>query len=137
MQNCFYIWIFLCGHMWSLLFIEVNTCTWLYINKFHFDCAMICIVVNTNYTTLSIQTYFGIEVIYLEILFFKILINLSATTNFHPLCAEYISISLSWNQDFIDLLQNSLALATHISLGFQSNSFWLYLHHFFFHASLL
>ena len=41
---------------------------------------------------------------YLEILLFKVLINVSATTDFLSLCVEYISILLSCSHDFTDLL---------------------------------
>ena len=51
------------------------------------------------------------------ILFFKVLINLTAKTDFLSLCVEYISISLSFNHDFIDGLQNSLHLSTYILSG--------------------
>ena len=36
--------------------------------------------------------------------------------NLSALCVEYISVSLSCNHDFIDLLQNSLPLSTHAYL---------------------
>ena len=48
-------------------------------------------------SNLSIYTFFDIEVIYLYILFFdKVLINLSATRDFHSLCIEYSLISLNY-----------------------------------------
>ena len=50
------------------------------------------------------HTVFDMEAIYMYIFFFKVLINLSATTDFSSLCVEYISISLSCNHDFTDLL---------------------------------
>ena len=56
------------------------------------------------YVYIYIYTLFGTEVTYMQILFFKVLINLSTTTDFPSLCVEYISISLSCNHDFIDLL---------------------------------
>ena len=43
------------------------------------------------------------EVTYLYILFFKVLINLSATANAPTICVEYISTSISYIHDFIDL----------------------------------
>ena len=43
--------------------------------------------------------------------------NLSAAIDFLSLCVEYISISPFSGHDFIDLLQNSLPLATHILFG--------------------
>ena len=33
----------------TILFIKVNVCAWLYINRLHFDCSMICIVVFIDY----------------------------------------------------------------------------------------
>ena len=48
--------------------------------------------------------FFDTEVIYLQILLFKVLMNLSATADFPSLCVEYISIPLSCNHDFNDLL---------------------------------
>ena len=53
---------------------------------------------------LSIYTFFDIKVKHLEILFFKIVINLSATRDFPPLCFEEISAVFFSNHDFIDLL---------------------------------
>ena len=52
---------------------------------------------------LSIYTFFHIKVIDPQILFFKLLINRSATTDFTSLCIEYIFILLSYNHDFIYL----------------------------------
>ena len=66
---------------------------------------------------LSIYIFLDIEVIHLQILFFKVLINLSAATDFPSLCVDCTSISLSCNHNFIDLLQNLLPLSTHILLG--------------------
>ena len=43
--------------------------------------------------------------------------NLSAAIDFLSLCVEYISISPFSGHDFIDLLQNSLPLSTHILFG--------------------
>ena len=76
---------------------------------------------------LSIYTFFYIKVIYLQILFFKILINLSATTDFTSLCIEYISVWLSCNHDFTDLLKNLLHLSTGILFGLRlvwAKIFW-------------
>ena len=53
---------------------------------------------------LSIYTFFDIKVKHLEILFFKIVISLSATRDFPPLCFEEISAVFFSNHDFIDLL---------------------------------
>ena len=50
------------------------------------------------------DTFSDIEVIYLEILFFKALINLSATTDFPSLCVEYITILLSCSHFLKELL---------------------------------
>ena len=47
---------------------------------------------------------FDIAVIYLKSFFFKVLINLLATTDFSSLCVEYSSISFFSSHDFIDLL---------------------------------
>ena len=52
---------------------------------------------------LSIYRFFDIEVMYLSILFFKVLINLSAKVDFPSLCVEYNSTSFL-NYDFTDLL---------------------------------
>ena len=52
----------------------------------------------------SKETFFEIAVICLQILFFKVLINLSATTDFPSLNADYISISLSFNHFLNKLL---------------------------------
>ena len=52
--------------------------------------------------------------------------NLSTTTYFSSLCVEYILISLSCNHDFIDLLENSLPLSTHVFLGLRSGSFKIF-----------
>ena len=64
--------------------------------------------------------------IYYIILYF-IYFNLLATTDFFSLSVEYISVLWSCNQDFIDMLQNSLPLSTHILFGLRpdlSNIFW-------------
>ena len=50
-------------------------------------------------------------------MFSKILIYLSTIIDFSSLCIEFISISLSCNHDFIDLLWNSLPFPTHICFG--------------------
>ena len=63
---------------------------------------------------------------YLWILLFKVLINLSATTDLPSLCIEYISISLSFNHFFIELLQNSLPLLTHILFGLSPHVFKIF-----------
>ena len=48
---------------------------------------------------------------YLQIFFFKVLTNLSATTDFSSLCVESIFMSLSCNHDFIDFMHHSLPLS--------------------------
>ena len=53
---------------------------------------------------------------------FKVLIDLSATTDFPLLCIEYISISLSFNHFLKELLQNSLHFSNHILFGFLAES---------------
>ena len=62
-------------------------------NRLYFDCAVICIVlfiISINYMSakLSIYTFFHAEVKYLQILFFKVLINLSVTPDFPSFCVE-------------------------------------------------
>ena len=52
-------------------------------------------------SNLSIYTFYDIEVMYLQILVFRVIINLSATIEFHSLC---VSMPLFFNQDFMDLL---------------------------------
>ena len=52
---------------------------------------------STILSNLSICTFFDIEV-----LFFKVLINLSATTDFPLFCVQCICFSLPCNHDFID-----------------------------------
>ena len=85
MISNFKFWTFL-----IILFIKVNTCAWLYINRLHFKCS-ICIVVFT-------KSHLIYQCIY------KVLINLSATTDFSLLCAEYISVAFFSSRDFICLL---------------------------------
>ena len=63
---------------------------------------------------------------YLYILVFKVLTNLSETTDFSSCCVEYISILLSCNQDFIDLLQNSLPLSIHILFDLRLDLFEMF-----------
>ena len=65
----------------------------------------------------SIYLFFDIELIYLWILFYKVLINLSATTDFSSFCIEHIALLLSCKDDVIGLLQNPLSLSTHILFG--------------------
>ena len=56
---------------------------------------------------------------FLEILFFKVLMNLPAITDSLYLCAEYISISLLYKKDFIDLFENSLPSSNFIFFDLQ------------------
>ena len=56
-------------------------------------------------------------------LLFKVLINLSATTDLTSLFVEYISIAFLYTHDFIDLLKNSLPLSTHILFGLRLDLF--------------
>ena len=60
---------------------------------------------------------------YLEILVLRVLINLSAATNFPSLCIEYVSISLSFNHFLKEILSNSLPLSTYILFGIVLDSF--------------
>ena len=84
---------------------------------------MICIVIFIYYIILFVNIIiFDIELIYLKILYLKVLINLSATIDFPLLCAEYISISLFSDHEFIDLLQNLLPLSSHILFGLRFDS---------------
>ena len=73
-------------------------------------------------SNLSIYTFCDIEVIYLKILFFKVITNLSTTTDFPSLCVEYISMSIFTSHDFIDLLSNLLPLSTHTLFGLRLDS---------------
>ena len=72
--------------------------------------------------------FFYIEDLYIYILFFMALINLSAATDFPLLCVEYISIWCFASNHFIHLLEkNSLHWSTHFlfSLWFDSSRiFW-------------
>ena len=65
---------------------------------------------------------------YTQLLFFKVLINLSAITyfsltDFPSLCVGHSFISLFFKTDFIDQLQNSLPLTIHLLFGFWIDSF--------------
>ena len=65
----------------------------------HFNCAMICIAIFIKFIIQLINgdilmcTHVHIQVMYLQILFFKVLIKLSAITDFPSLYVEYISMS--------------------------------------------
>ena len=58
----------------------------------------------------SKQTFFEIAVVQtlFEILFFSVLINLSATTDFSSFYVEYISMLFTFKKSLKELLQNSL-----------------------------
>ena len=60
---------------------------------------------------------------YLYSLFFKVLINLSATTKFYSLCLELHFYEFFFNHDFIDLLWRSLPLSTHVLFCLPLDSF--------------
>ena len=79
-------------------------CVWFYINGLHFNCAMIFVIVFTNHIIYFINTHFLKLKSCIYKFVFKVLINLSATTDSPSLCAEYISVSFFSNYDFIDLL---------------------------------
>ena len=48
--------------------------------------------------------------------------DLSVTTDFPSLCVKYISISVFSKIDFIDILQNSLPMSTHVLYGLRVGS---------------
>ena len=73
------------------LIFKINTCIVFNINRFHLNCSAVCIICTLIYTV------FDIDVMYLYILVFKVLINLSATIYFPSFCTEKISILLSFN----------------------------------------
>ena len=75
-------------------FTKFDICAWFYVNRFSFNFAMVCIIISTISSNLSIYTFFDIEVMYLEIIFIKVLINFSTTTDYPSLFVEYISMSL-------------------------------------------
>ena len=107
-----------------ILFIEISICV-LEITSTGFILIVLwCILLYwlTALSNLSIYTFYDTKVICLYILLFKVLIKLSATTDFPSLCFEYISMSLSSYQDLIDLLWNSLLLSTHILFGLGMSS---------------
>ena len=55
-------------------------------------------------SNLLIYTFFDTEVTYLLILVFNILINLSTAADFHSICIEFISTSLSFNHSLKKIL---------------------------------
>ena len=65
------------------------------------------------------------QFMFLQILYFKILMNFSTTTttDFPSLYAECISSAFFSNHDFVDLLKNSLPLSINILFGFLLDSF--------------
>ena len=77
-----------------VFFINFNIYFWFYIRRLYFNSSIIFIVV--------FFIFFDVEVLYLQILFFRILINLSPTTGFPSLFVEYIAISFfqPWFQLF-------------------------------------
>ena len=93
-QKRFYILIILHDqqlYIWDLVILnlKVNIFTCIKINRIHYYSNYLL------YCLKSIHNFFDTAVICLQILFFKISINLSAATDFSSLCAEYISILLS------------------------------------------
>ena len=82
---------------WRIFVIMLNTslksCTQLNIGRLQFDCSMICIVLFFNYFIQLINlNFFWYCIPMLVNLFFKLLTNLSGTTDFPLLWLEYISI---------------------------------------------
>ena len=100
MQNVFIFWyphIITNGKLRIfkiVFFINFNIYFWFYIRRLYFNSSIIFIVV--------FFIFFAVEVLYLQILFFRILINLSPTTGFPSLFVEYIAISFfqPWFQLF-------------------------------------
>ena len=85
-------------------FTRVNICASFYINRLHVNCYMYYyIYILTISCTLSKQTFIETEVCIYNFVF-KVLISLSATTDFHLLSVEYISIAFFCKNDLIDLL---------------------------------
>ena len=99
-----------------IFFVKVNICAWLYINRLLIVQLFLYLLAMSS--NLLIYTFFDIEVMYFQILFFKVLANLSATTDFLSLYVEFASVSLSCNHDVIDLLQSSLPLPIHFLIFF-------------------
>ena len=89
-----------------IFFYKINICDLFYINRFHFNCAMIFIVVFllTISSNLPIFTFFILKSYIYKFYSFKVLINLSATANVLLLCVEKISIAFFSSHYFIDLL---------------------------------
>ena len=89
------IWsIIFCKHFpisVGYIFIELS-CVFDFISRFHFHCVILRIdfFLLSITSNLSIYFLFVIEVKYLCILFIKVLIDFSATTEFPLLCVEYV-----------------------------------------------
>ena len=97
----------------------VNIPTQVNISRFHFYCS-ICVVVFVNYFIEFIGAHISWHHSQLLLVTFVLQSSdVSATTDFPLLCIKYILMPLSHNQNFTDLLQNSLPLSTHILLGLQ------------------
>ena len=79
---------FECRTFFIIFVIKVNIHVWLYTNRFHFHCSMICLVVFIHCIILLIFSY--IKVMFLQILFFKVVINLSATIDFPSLYIPFL-----------------------------------------------
>ena len=88
-----------------ILYTKIKISARIYINWLRVGRAVTCTVVFINY------------------FIFKALINLSVTTVVPSLRVEYISISISCNHNFIDLLQISRPLSTHALFGLQLDSY--------------
>ena len=116
------------GSLSSHFSTRINTSVWFYINRFHFNCAAICIIVFINYIILfiNINIFWYWSHVFINFVFYGSN-NSSATTNFLSLSVEYVSVLLFCKNDFIDLLQNSLPLTIHIFFVLRigsSKNFW-------------
>ena len=75
-------------------FTKSNLCNWFYINRVDFNFLWyVLLYIFPLSSNLLIYSFFDIEVIYLWISFFMVLINFLGTTNFPSLCIDYISIA--------------------------------------------
>ena len=108
LQKYFHILIFLHDHHDSYIL----TWYWIYISRLHFNGSMTRIFVFINYV-IYIHIFRYWSHIFIN-LFFRVLTNLSVTTDFPSLCVEYISMSFFSSHNFIYLLENPLSLSTHI-----------------------
>ena len=79
-----------------IFFIKVNIHAWICISRFFNINRFVNLTMSSN---LSIHTFFDIEVMYLYILFFMVLINVSASTDFPSFYTEYISVAF-----FLDMI---------------------------------